>query len=129
VGRKKPDGLASAFAVLRVAPELPGVRATHCRRKESLVMQQRKMFKVMTFVQRKDGTKYSVRCGSAYENRDNSLNVYLDTFPKTFELNIRELDEADLRKRDDRERDRDANLFNATANTNSTSAAAESAPF
>jgi hypothetical protein len=43
---------------------------------------------------------YWMRLGSAFTNRDDSLNIYLDALPKSFQLQLRELDEEDLRRRE-----------------------------
>lgn len=43
----------------------------------------------------KTGKKYWMRLGSAYPNRDGSLNVYLDALPVTRKLQIRELNALD----------------------------------
>ncbi len=66
----------------------------------------KKMYKVLSPMGKKDGGTYWMRVGSAYTNRDSSLNVYLDAMPppspksNRFELQIRELTEEDLRRRD-----------------------------
>ncbi len=60
---------------------------------------QNKMYKVMTSIEKKGGGHYWMRCGSAFRNRDESMNVYLDVIPtKKMEFTIRELDAEDLRK-------------------------------
>jgi len=65
---------------------------------------EKRMFKVLSPIEKRSGGKYWMRMGSAFTNKDNSINVYLDAIPKgpdwTFQL--RELDEEDLRKRDSR---------------------------
>ena len=37
-----------------------------------------------------------IRMGTAYVNRDSSLNVYLEAAPKSFKLHIRDLDPEKL---------------------------------
>lgn len=64
------------------------------------MLQQKKMFKVLSAIDKRDGGTFWMRVGSGYTNRDNSVNIYLDVIPKTFQLQLRELDEEDLRKRD-----------------------------
>lgn len=64
------------------------------------MLQQKKMFKVLSAIDKRDGGTFWMRVGSAYTNRDNSVNIYLDVFPKSFQFQLRELDEEDLRKRD-----------------------------
>ncbi len=58
------------------------------------------MFKVLTAIEKRDGGTFWMRVGSAFTNRDNSVNIYLDVMPKNFQFQLRELDEEDLRKRD-----------------------------
>ncbi len=65
------------------------------------MFQQKKMFKVLGVIPKHNNPKesYWVRMGSAFVNRDNSINIYLDACPSSFQLQLRELDEEDLRKR------------------------------
>lgn len=61
------------------------------------------MFKVLTAIERRDGGgTFWMRVGSGFTNRDNSVNIYLDVIPKSFQIQLRELDEEDLRKREPR---------------------------
>jgi hypothetical protein len=60
----------------------------------------RKIFKVLCPIERKDGKTHWLRVGSAFPNRDDSINLYLDVLPSNLKLQIRELDEDDLRSRD-----------------------------
>lgn len=66
----------------------------------------KKMYKVLSPIEKKGGGTYWMRIGTGYTNRDDSLNLYLDAIPPTnaksnrYELQIRELTEEDLRKRD-----------------------------
>lgn len=68
--------------------------------------QQKKMFKVLSPVEKKGGGTYWMRLGTAFTNRDDSLNLYLDAFPATnptshrYELHIREFTEEDHRRRE-----------------------------
>ena len=59
------------------------------------------MFKVICPLERRDGGKYWMRLGSAFTNKDDSINVYLDAVPTTkeFTLQLRELSEEELRER------------------------------
>lgn len=59
----------------------------------------KKMFKVLTHVETKSGG-YWMRIGSAFLNKDDSINVLCEAFPKSFQLQLRELDEEDLRRRE-----------------------------
>jgi hypothetical protein len=53
------------------------------------------ILKVISPVTRKDGSKYWIRCGSAFKNKDGSINVKLDCVPVGAEvmLQIRPLEE------------------------------------
>lgn len=55
--------------------------------------------KVLCPVQRKDGKTFWMSVGSAFPNKDGSMNVYLDAYPSNGRLQIRELDERDLQPR------------------------------
>lgn len=60
---------------------------------------------VYTIVDRqRDGKKYWLRIGTAFENRDGSLNLYLDAVPTNGTLQVREAfspDERRTQKTDD----------------------------
>jgi hypothetical protein len=58
------------------------------------------MYKVLTAVEKHSGGTYWMRVGTGFTNKDNSVNIYLDAMPKTFQFQLRELDEEDLRRRD-----------------------------
>ena len=66
-------------------------------------MLQKKVFKVISPVERKDGNKFWMRVGSGYTNKDDSINIYLDAIPASrngeITLQVRELTEDDLRPR------------------------------
>jgi hypothetical protein len=66
------------------------------------VLPNKKMFKVMCPIERKDGSTFWMRVGSAFPNKDDSVNVYLDVLPANQKLQLRELTEDDLRERDQR---------------------------
>lgn len=74
------------------------------------------MFKVISPIERRNGEKYWMRLGSAFTNKDDSINVYLDAMPlgKEFTLQLRELTEEDLAPRGDRNGQRAA--FNLPSN-------------
>ena len=65
---------------------------------------QRKMFKVITPIEKANGKdKYWMRLGTAFTNKDDSINVYLDAIPvnqKEWTLQLREMDEEDFKKKD-----------------------------
>jgi hypothetical protein len=58
----------------------------------------KRSFKVISPVEKRDGGKFWMRIGTAYVNKDDSINVYLDALPKTFELQLRELTEEDFQR-------------------------------
>ncbi|MEM9189727.1 MAG: hypothetical protein AAGF12_11160 [Myxococcota bacterium] len=45
---------------------------------------------VFTIIERSNGSKHWLRIGTAFVNRDGSLNVVLDAFPSNGKLQIRE---------------------------------------
>jgi hypothetical protein len=57
----------------------------------------KKMFKVLSPITKKDGSTFWMRVGTGFPNKDDSVNVYLDVFPKDGKLQLREMDERDLR--------------------------------
>ncbi|MBA3502753.1 MAG: hypothetical protein M4D80_21250 [Myxococcota bacterium] len=67
---------------------------------------QKKMYKVIHAVEKKGGGTYWMRVGSAFTNRDDSINIYLDAVPapsgksSRYEFQIRELNDEDLRRRE-----------------------------
>jgi hypothetical protein len=69
---------------------------------------QNKMYKVLTPITKRDGGTWFMNVGDGYTNKDNSINLYLHDVPvavapgKALTLQIRELDEADLRQREAR---------------------------
>ncbi len=68
-------------------------------------MLQKRMFKVIAPMAKKDGGTWWLRCGSGFANKDNSINIYLDALPlgqQQITLQLRELTEEELRERSDR---------------------------
>ena len=63
-------------------------------------MLQKKTFKVMAAIPKRDGGHWWMRCGTGHTNKDDSINVYLDVMPRDMRFTLRELDEEDLRKRE-----------------------------
>jgi hypothetical protein len=69
-------------------------------------MTQKKIYKVLTPIQKRDGGTWFMKIGSGYTNKDDSINLYLDAIPvsgppgKGMTIQIRELDENDLRQRE-----------------------------
>lgn len=69
------------------------------------MFQKSKMFKVIAPMDKKDGTKWWMRCGTGFANKDNSINIYLDALPlnqQQITLQLRELTEEEMRERSDR---------------------------
>jgi hypothetical protein len=73
------------------------------------VEQNRKMFKVVSPLDRQDGSTYWMRCGSAFINKDNSINVFVHALPLAqiglkdgMKLQLRELTDEELRERAER---------------------------
>lgn len=70
-------------------------------------MLQKRMFKVISPVERKDGSTWWMRCGNGFTNKDESINVYLDAVPVaskdgSIKLQLRELTEEELRERSEK---------------------------
>jgi hypothetical protein len=82
-----------------LAPPLLYVGATHRRRKETVVLQKR-TFKVLAAIPKREGGHWWMRCGNGHTNRDDSINVYLDAVPRDLKFTLRELDDEDLRRRE-----------------------------
>jgi hypothetical protein len=72
---------------------------THRRQKERAVLQKR-TFKVLAAIPKRDGGHFWMRCGNGYTNKDDSINVYLDAVPRDMKFQLRELEEEDLRRRE-----------------------------
>ena len=62
----------------------------------------KRAMKVLCPVEGKNGRTYWMKLGRAFENRDGSTNVYLDGYPTNGKLQIREWDEQDEQRRNDR---------------------------
>lgn len=67
----------------------------------------KKMYKVIAPLEKRGGGgTYWMRLGTAFTNRDDSINLYLDALPPTnpksnrYEMQIRELTEEDRRRSD-----------------------------
>ncbi len=68
----------------------------------SMAMESNKsrMFKVITPIEKKDGGTFWMRIGTAFPNRDASINVYLDAMPtKQGVLQLREMTDEDFARR------------------------------
>lgn len=63
----------------------------------------KKMWKVICPIEKKDGSgTHWARLGVAYGNKDDSINLYLDSLPMNGKLQLREWSEEELRERDQR---------------------------
>ncbi len=62
----------------------------------------KRMMKVLCPIEKEGGEKktYWIRVGTAFWNRDQSINLYLDVLPRNGRLQVRELDEDELKERD-----------------------------
>ena len=69
---------------------------------------QKRMFKIITPIEKKDGTKYWMRLGTGFANKDDSINMYLDAIPfspgKETVLQLREMTDEDFRRNSHNER-------------------------
>ncbi len=70
----------------------------------------RKMYKILCPIERKEGKTHWMRVGTAYPNKDDSVNLYLDVLPANLKLQLRELTEEDLRDREGRSKPHGASL-------------------
>jgi hypothetical protein len=61
---------------------------------------QKRTFKVLAAIPKRDGGHWWMRCGAGHTNKDDSINVYLDAIPRDLKFTLRELDEEDLKRRE-----------------------------
>lgn len=59
---------------------------------------------VFNIIEGKDGKERWVKIGSAFTNRDGSINAYLDAYPRDGKLQIRERRTRDTNGKDTEER-------------------------
>ena len=57
-------------------------------------------YKVLCPIEKKGGGTFWVRTGTGFDNKDGSINVFLNVLPTNGKLHIRELDEKDRRPND-----------------------------
>jgi hypothetical protein len=66
--------------------------------------ENKRTYKVMTPVPKKDGSTFWMRIGTGYPGKDGALNLYLDALPATrgdkTMIYVREMDERDFERRD-----------------------------
>ena len=67
-------------------------------------MTMKKMFKVLCPMEGRNGSKWWMKCGTGFPNKDESINVYLDSIPNKpgFTLQLREYTEEDMKQSADR---------------------------
>lgn len=67
------------------------------------MLMKKKMFKVLSPVEKKGGGTLWLRLGTAFTNKDESINLYLDGLPTNGQLHLREMTEEDFAssRRDD----------------------------
>jgi len=66
------------------------------------VTQGKRMYKVLCPVKTNDGGTYWMRLGSGFDNKDNSINLYMNAFPvgqEEIKLQIREVTADEMRER------------------------------
>ena len=63
-------------------------------------MLQKKTFKVLAAIPKRDGGHWWMRCGAGHTNKDDSINVYLDAVPRDLKFTLRELDDEDVKRRE-----------------------------
>ena len=63
-------------------------------------MLQKRTYKVLAAIPKRDGGHWWMKCGAAHTNKDDSINIYLDAVPRDLKFTLRELDEEDLRRRE-----------------------------
>ena len=66
--------------------------------------ENKRTYKVMTPVPKKDGSTFWMRIGTGYPGKDGALNLYLDALPTTKSdgktmIYVREMDERDFERR------------------------------
>ncbi len=60
-----------------------------------------RMWKVIAPIEKKDGSKFWMRVGSAYPNKDGSTNVYVDAWPTNTKgmIQLREMTDEDFARK------------------------------
>lgn len=60
------------------------------------MLMKKKMFKVLSPVEKHGGGTLWLRLGTAFTNKDESINLYLDGLPTNGQLHLREMTEEDF---------------------------------
>ncbi len=63
-------------------------------------MLQKRTYKVLAAIPKRDGGHFWLKCGAGHTNKDDSINIYLDVVPRDLKFTLRELDEEDLKRRE-----------------------------
>jgi hypothetical protein len=116
-------------AALALASTLLSPAATQGRLEGDCFVLQKRMFKVISPIERKDGSTYWMRVGTGFANKDDSINIYLDAMPKDMKLQLRELTEEELREREGRRSDVGARRTNGTPSASAPLASQDQIPF
>jgi hypothetical protein len=71
-----------------------------------MFQEKKVMFKVISPIDKRDGSKFWMSCGVGYRNKDQSINMYIDALPvatgkdgRPLTLQLREVTEEELRER------------------------------
>ena len=71
-----------------------------------MFQEKKEMFKVISPIDKRDGSKFWMSCGVGYRNKDQSINMYIDALPvmagkdgRPLTLQLREVTEEELRER------------------------------
>ncbi|HUS30335.1 MAG TPA: hypothetical protein VMZ53_17625 [Kofleriaceae bacterium] len=74
-----------------------------------MFQEKKKMFKVISPIDKRDGSKFWMRCGVGYRNKDESINMYIDALPvnankdgRPLTLQLREVTEEEMRERSEK---------------------------
>jgi hypothetical protein len=116
---------------MSIAPRLPATHVALQRRfhmnttPPSTPTANKKTYKVLCPIEKPGGgPAYWMRLGTAFTNRDDSLNVVLDAIPPTntksgrYQLHIREFNDEDLRRRETYNSSRGSSYGGASHATN-----------
>jgi len=63
-------------------------------------LSEKRLFKVLCPLKRKDGKTYWAKVGIGFRNKDDSIGILLDLLPTNNKLHVREYDEDDRSERD-----------------------------
>jgi hypothetical protein len=94
---------------------------------------EKREYKVLAPIPKANGGEWFMLVGRAYENSDSSINLYVDAIPtasmgKGLKLQVRALDEEDLRRREAYRASASSRAPNATVHANVHAKVPSSAP-